>query len=75
MSYEQAPEHVKLAVELIRQVENLDFEEETVLEASLLVIQDTLNKLPQNSRLFWRQRLSGILRAPGQNSVRSTPVA
>ncbi|WP_281646699.1 DUF2496 domain-containing protein [Parendozoicomonas sp. Alg238-R29] len=65
MSMDDAPEHVKLAVDMIRQMENLNFPNETVLEACLLVIQDTLNKLESNDRLFWRNRLSSILSAPG----------
>lgn len=63
-SYDDAPEHVQLAVDMIRQMENLDFPNETVLEACLLVIQDTLNKLDRNDRVAWRMRLSGILSAP-----------
>ncbi|MCL6270896.1 DUF2496 domain-containing protein [Sansalvadorimonas sp. 2012CJ34-2] len=65
MAPEEAPEHVRLAVDMIRQMENLEFSENTILEASLLVIQDTLNKLPSDQRLHWRQRLSGILSVPG----------
>ena len=65
MAYDEAPDHVKLAVDMIRQIEHLQFPEETVLEASLLVIQDTLNKLPGDHRLLWRQKLSSILSAPG----------
>ena len=65
MAYEEEPEHVKLAVDMIRQMENLDFPEDTVLEACLLVMQDTLNKLPGDHRLEWRQRLGSILSAPG----------
>lgn len=65
MSLDDAPEHVQLAVDMIRQMENLDFPNETVLEACLLVIQDTLNKMEREDRLFWRNRLSSILSAPG----------
>lgn len=61
MSYDDTPEHVKLAVEIIRQVELLHFEDDTVVEAALLVIQDTLRKLPQPERVAWRQRLCEIL--------------
>ena len=63
-SYDDAPEHVQLAVDMIRQIENLEFPNETVLEACLLVIQDTLNKLEGNDRVAWRTRLSSILSAP-----------
>ncbi len=68
MSYDDAPEHVKLAVEIIRQVELLHFEDDTVMEAALLVIQDTLRKLPQHERLSWRQRLCEILKVPNGSS-------
>ncbi|MTI14439.1 DUF2496 domain-containing protein [Sansalvadorimonas verongulae] len=65
MQLDDAPEHVKLAVDMIHQMENLAFPNETILEACLLVIQDTLNKLEQEDRLFWRNRLSGLLSTPG----------
>ena len=64
MSLNDAPDHVKLAVDMICQMENLQFAEETVLEACLLVIQDTLNKLSGEDQLLWRQRLSGMLTTP-----------
>ena len=64
MALEEAPEHVRLAVDMIRQMENLDFPHDTVLEACLLVIQDTLNKLPDEQRLYWREHLGRILGAP-----------
>lgn len=64
MSYDDTPEHVKLAVEIIRQVELLHFEDDTVVEAALLVIQDTLRKLPQSESIAWRQRLCEILKVP-----------
>ncbi|MCK5894509.1 MAG: hypothetical protein KAG53_08930 [Endozoicomonadaceae bacterium] len=64
MSYDDTPEHVKLAVEIIRQVELLHFEDDTVMEAALLVIQDTLRKLPQSESIAWRQRLCEILKVP-----------
>lgn len=66
-SYDDAPEHVQLAVDMIRQMENLDFPNETVLEACLLVIQDTLNKLERKDRIAWRMRLSSILSAPANH--------
>ncbi len=67
-SYDDAPEHVQLAVDLIRQMENLGFPNETVLEACLLVTQDTLNKLGREDRLAWRSRLSSILSAPASGN-------
>ena len=69
MDVDEAPEHVKLAVDMIRQMENLNFANETVLEACLLVIQDTLNKLKTEDRIFWRNRLSNILSAPGNRKI------
>ena len=71
MSYDDAPEHVKLAVEIIRQVELLHFENDTVMEAALLVIQDTLRKLPQHESVPWRQRLCEILKVPN-STIRLT---
>lgn len=64
MSYDAAPEHVKLAVEIIRQVENMQLPEDTVVEAVLLIMQDTLNKMPQEERFIWRNRLSRIFELP-----------
>ena len=64
MSYDEAPEHVKLAVELIRQLENMKYPEEAVVEAALLIMQDTLNKMDQEERLVWRNRLSRIFELP-----------
>jgi len=64
MGYETAPEHVKLAVELIRQIENMQTPEDTVIEALVLITQDTLNKMPQEERLIWRNRLSHIFELP-----------
>ncbi len=64
MAYDDAPEHVQLAVNMIQQMERLDFPDETILEACLLVIQDTLNNMNREERVTWRIRLSGILSAP-----------
>ena len=75
MALDEAPEHVKLAVDMIRQMENLDFANETVVEACLLVIQDTLNKLSQEDRRFWRNRLSSILSLPGANKLTTSRTA
>ncbi|CAM3601333.1 DUF2496 domain-containing protein [Parendozoicomonas haliclonae] len=74
MSYDNAPEHVQLAVDMIRQMENLDFPNETVLEACLLVMQDTLNKMGREDRVAWRTRLSSILSAPGGSKKRQTAI-
>ncbi len=53
-----APEDISLAVEIIRQLENLEYQEENILKAMIHICQDTLNKLPNDgTREFWRQRL------------------
>lgn len=53
-----APEDIALAVEIIRQLENLNYPEENILKAMVHICQDTLNKLPNDeTREFWRQRL------------------
>ncbi len=56
---ENAPEDIALAVELIRQLENLEYPEESILQAMILVCKDTLEKLPdQESRKAWQNKLS-----------------
>ncbi|WBA80731.1 hypothetical protein [Endozoicomonas sp. GU-1] len=53
-----ASEDIALAVEIIRQLENLNYPEENILKAMIHICQDTLNKLPNDgTREFWRQRL------------------
>lgn len=55
---EGASEDIALAVEIIRQLENLNYPEENILKAMVHICQDTLNKLPNDgTREFWRQRL------------------
>ena len=55
---EGAPEDIALAVEIIRQLENLDYSEESILKAMILIFKDTLNKLPDDeSREHWQQAL------------------
>lgn len=62
-----APEDIALAVEIIRQLENLDYPEESILRAMIHICQDTLNKLPNDeAREFWRQRLiTKLMDSPG----------
>ena len=49
-----APEEIALAVEIIRQLENLDYPHESILKAMGHVCVDTLNKLPNDrSRQYW----------------------
>ncbi|MCY4471220.1 MAG: DUF2496 domain-containing protein [Kistimonas sp.] len=64
MTDESTPEHVQLALDLIYQIESLDVEDEVVLEAGLLVIQNTLHKMRREDRAAWRYRLSGALVMP-----------
>ncbi|WP_257294990.1 hypothetical protein [Endozoicomonas sp. YOMI1] len=55
---DRASEDIALAVEIIRQLENLNYPEENILMAMVHICQDTLNKLPNDgTREFWRQRL------------------
>ena len=54
---ESLSEDIALAVELIRQLENLEYPEQSILSAMIYVTKDTLNKLPDNGlREYWRQR-------------------
>ncbi|WP_152554152.1 hypothetical protein [Endozoicomonas elysicola] len=53
-----APEDIALAVEIIRQLENLNYPEESILRAMVHIFQDTLNKLPNDgTREYWQQKL------------------
>lgn len=54
---EHLPEDIALAIEIIRQLENLDYTPETILQAMMHVCQDTLNKLPEEQQEHWRQQL------------------
>ena len=56
---EGASEDIALAVEIIRQLENLEYPEESILQAMIMVCQDTLQKLPEDRRQYWQQKLSG----------------
>ncbi len=64
MTFENASDHVMLAVEIIRQIENMQVADETAVEAVMLVIQDILNKMPREERLIWRNRLSRTFELP-----------
>ena len=50
-------EDIALAVEIIRQLENLDYPNESILQAMIYVCEDTLNKLPADQKEEWRQKL------------------
>ena len=67
---EGAPEDIALAVEIIRQLENLAYPEESILKAMVHVCQDTLNKLPDDgTREYWRQTLLTELRPEPEAGV------
>ena len=54
---DNSTEDIALAVEIIRQLESLNYPNESILQAMIYVCQDTLNKLPENKREEWRQKL------------------
>ena len=67
---DEAPEDIALAVEIIRQLEILDYPEENILMAMVHICQDTLNKLPNDgTREFWRQRLVAELIDSSDNEL------
>ncbi len=53
----QASDEVELAVEIIRQLENLDFSEQTILQAMVHVCRDTLNKVDGERQQMLREEL------------------
>lgn len=54
-----APDDIGLAVEIIRQLENLDYHEKDILQAMIYICQDTLKKLPnREAREEWRKRIT-----------------
>ena len=61
MSYDDAPKHVRLAVEFIRKSENMDSSAEVTLQACLLLIQDTFHKLPKDERAMWCYKINASL--------------
>ncbi|MFK0572452.1 hypothetical protein [Endozoicomonas sp.] len=68
-----APEDIALAVEIIRQLESLDYPEKSILKAMVHICLDTLSKLPDDgTREFWRQRLITELMASSDNKPRDT---
>lgn len=58
----QASDEVELAVEIIRQLENLDFSEQTILQAMVHVCRDTLNKADGEQQQILREELLHALR-------------
>ncbi|WP_062268116.1 hypothetical protein [Endozoicomonas arenosclerae] len=58
---DQLPEDIALAIEIIRQLENLNYQPETVLQAMMHVCKDSLGKLPERERENWKARLAAEL--------------
>ncbi|WP_034832890.1 hypothetical protein [Endozoicomonas numazuensis] len=58
---DQLPEDIALAIEVIRQLENLNYPPETILKAMLMVCKDSLGKLPERERESWKARLTAEL--------------
>ncbi|WP_330927005.1 hypothetical protein [Candidatus Sororendozoicomonas aggregata] len=55
---DNTPEDIALAVEIIRQLENLEYPEHSILQAMIYVFQDTLKKLPSDKeKKDWQQRI------------------
>ena len=65
---EGTSEEIALAVEIIRQLENLEYPEESILQAMVLVCKDTLQKLPEDRRIHWQQKLSEAF--PSEDIIR-----
>ncbi|MDD7805731.1 MAG: hypothetical protein PUP46_09280 [Endozoicomonas sp. (ex Botrylloides leachii)] len=63
------PEDITLAIEVIRQLENLDYPKESILQAMIYICQDTLNKLPdEDSRENWRNKITLALAHTSSNT-------
>ena len=56
------PEEMALAIEIIRQLENLDYSPETILQAMTIVCKDTLNKMSDDDRKNWQQFIENSLK-------------
>ncbi len=54
---ENTAEDIALAVEIIRQLENLNYPNESILQAMIYVCEDTLKKLPADQKEQWREKL------------------
>ena len=54
MDVDDLPEEMALAIEIIRQLENLDYRPETIIQAMTIVCQDTLNRLSDDDCKNWR---------------------
>ncbi|WP_252178499.1 hypothetical protein [Endozoicomonas sp. 4G] len=53
----QHSEDMILAVEIIRQLENLNYQPETILQAMIYICRDSLGKLSERERQQWQERL------------------
>ncbi|WP_448216024.1 hypothetical protein [Endozoicomonas sp. 2B-B] len=54
---DQHPEDIALAIEIIRQLENLNYQPETILQAMMHICRDSLGKLPEQEKEQWRAKL------------------
>ena len=61
--------HVMLAIDLMHQIEKMNCNEEIVLEAGLLLIQDTLQKMHRDRRSLWANRISSTLEAMNKEQL------
>ncbi len=55
---ENTSEDIALAVEIILQLEKLEYPEKSILQAMIYIFQDTLKKLPsEKEKKDWQQRI------------------
>ncbi len=59
--FEQLPDDVTLAVEIIRQIENLGYDPDTVLKAMSHICLDTLAKLSEEESHNWQKKLCQLI--------------
>ncbi|MDP0561369.1 MAG: hypothetical protein QS721_03140 [Candidatus Endonucleobacter sp. (ex Gigantidas childressi)] len=56
---DNAPEEIALAVEVIRQLENLSYPADSILQSMVYICRDTLSKLPdEQAREKWRNKIT-----------------
>ncbi|MDP0589375.1 MAG: hypothetical protein QS748_09385 [Candidatus Endonucleobacter bathymodioli] len=56
---DNAPEEMALAVEIIRQLENLSYPADSILQAMIYICRDTLSQLPdEHDREKWRNKIT-----------------
>ena len=61
MIMDHESEYMALAVEIIRQLENLDYSVACILQAMIIVCEDTLNKLPPEQQETWQKKFEESL--------------